>query len=217
MADISIVKSLWGRIIGLDQNNDLVVNGRRVTTSAAGGLGTANGTGVVATEEGTGVINRTILTCTATPITVTDEAGISQWGGAGKIYDFPEGMIWLAGAIVSGSITLGATGTFITTWAGIGSLGTVAASATGAATLVTTAATWLQQFAISAATARVATIDGVSVATQLTEAGSRWVDGTATAADLYFNIKVTDDATHTSGTGTFTGTVKFIWANLGDN
>jgi len=219
--DASIFQSLWGRIFGLDSDYNLVLRGRKLTDFGSGASasngGAPNGATIVASEFGNGVFNKTILTCTATPITVTDEAGVSQWGGAGKIYDFPEGLIILYGAIVSGSLTLGTTGTIINTWSGVASLGTVAASATGAVTLVTTAATWLQQFTVSAATSKVATIDGVSAATQLTESGARHADGTGGALDMYLNLKVTDDATHTSGTGTFTGTVKFLWTCLGDN
>ena len=50
--------------------------------------------------------------------------------------------------------------------------------------------------------------DGSAVSnTALTESGGRWLDGTATAKDLFLNLVVDDDASHTSGTGTFTGTV----------
>jgi len=34
-------------------------------------------------------------------------------------------------------------------------------------------------------------------------------------ADVGEDVTIADDATHTSGTGTFTGTVKFLWINLG--
>ena len=60
-------------------------------------------------------------------------------------------------------------------------------------------------------------MDAVTVATALTEAGATWIDGTATAADLYFNLVVDDDATHTAGTGTITGTVVITWMFVGDN
>lgn len=181
-----------------------------------GANGTANGATVSAAEYSAGPLHRTVLTLTATPITITDEAGISQWGGAGKIYDFPEGWILIQGAIVNGNLTLGTTGTIINTFTSVFSLGSVAASATGAATLVTTAADILKQFSASAAVAKVAAVKGGPVATQITEAGALWYDGHTTALDMYLNLKVADDATHTSGTGTFTGSVEFLWSKLGD-
>jgi hypothetical protein len=74
----------------------------------------------------------------------------------------------------------------------------------------------MKEVDVAAATSKVATVDAVSVATILTESAASWVDGTATAVDMYLNLVVDDDATHTAGTGSFTGTITFIWANLGD-
>lgn len=187
--------------------------GEALTTS---GVGTKNGSTVSVVEKGNSVIHRTILTLTATPITVTDEAGVSQYGGV-KVYTFPAGLIMTLGAVLTGSLTLGVTGTIIDAFTGVNALGSAAASATGAATLVTTAATWLQSTANATAVSKVAAIDSVSVATQLTESGARHYDGTATAGDVYLNFKIADDATHTTGTGTFTGTIQLIWTNIGDN
>lgn len=171
--------------------------------------GTKNGATVTASETFP-VLHTTVLTLTATPITVADDAGVAQYGGTGKIYDFPEGLIQVYGAVVSGSITMGATGTFIDAWTGVIALGTAAAG-TGS-TLTSTEADIMASNSISAATAKVAAIDAVS-----TNAASPILDGTATAKDLYLNIAIADDATHTAGTGTFTGTVTITWAKLGDN
>jgi hypothetical protein len=74
----------------------------------------------------------------------------------------------------------------------------------------------MQEVDVAAATSKVASVDAVSAATALTEAGARWLDGTTTAIDMYLNLVVDDDASHTSGTGTFTGTVTITWINLGD-
>ena len=109
---------------------------------------------------------------------------------------------------------LGVTGTIIATWAGGIALGTV--TATTGATLVGTEATWMPEVDVAAAVGSVATVDAVSVATALTESGARWVDGTTTPAPVFLNLVVDDSATHTSGTGTFTGTVTLTWINLGD-
>lgn len=163
---------------------------------------------------GNGVVNRTKLTCTALPISVADDAGVAQYGGV-KVYDFPEGMLMSFGAVLDGALTMGATGTFINTYTGVIALGTATAS-TGS-TLTGTEATILQSTAMSTAVAKVADTDAQSIATALTEAGSRWIDGTATAVDMYLNVAIADDATHTAGTGTWTGTIEFVWMVLGDN
>jgi hypothetical protein len=169
---------------------------------------------VAAAEYGDGVVHKTVLTLTATPVTIADDAGVAQYGGTGKIYDFPEGLIMTLGAVIDGAVTLGTTGTIIATWAGGIALGT--AAATTGATLVGTEADIMPEVDVAAATDSVATVDAVSAATALTESGARHLDGTATAKDMYLNLVVDDDASHTAGTGTFTGTVTVHWVNLGD-
>lgn len=180
--------------------------------AATAGVGAKNGTTVVATES-VGVLHKTILTCTATTITISDDAGVAQYGGV-KIYDFPAGLLLTFGAVIDGSLTAGVTGTIINTWQGDVALGT--ATATTGATLIGTEADIMPSVAIPAATNKVAVCDAVSAATALTESGARWFDGTATAKDCYLNFVIDDDATHTAGTATFTGTVTLHWINLGD-
>jgi hypothetical protein len=148
------------------------------------------------------------------PISVADDAGQAQYGGK-AIYNFPEGMLCTMGAVIDGSLTMGVTGTFINEYTGNVSLGSVTAS-TGA-TLTGTEATFLQETALTTAVAKVANSDAQSIATALTESGARWVDGTATAPVMYLNFAIADDATHTAGTGTFTGVITFVWMLLGDN
>ena len=177
------------------------------------GIGAKYGSTVVAVEAGTGILHRTTLTCTATPITITDDADTAQYGGV-KLYDFPAGTICTLGGVIDGSVTLGVTGTITTTWAGGVALGT--ATATTGADLTSTEEDIMPEVDVAAATAKVAVVDAVPVATALTESGARWFDGTGTAKDLFLNLVIDDSATHTSGTGTFTGTVSFAWMNLGD-
>ena len=190
---------------------ELLVERPSLTTS---GVGAKNGTGVTVVERGNDVLHKTVITCTATPVTITDDAAVAQYGGTGKLYDFPAGLICTLGAVVDGSVTLGTTGTITTTWAGGVALGT--ATATTGATLTGTEADIMPEVDVAAATASVAVVDAVSVATALTESGARWLDGTATAKDLFLNLVVDDSATHTSGTGSFTGTITIHWINLGD-
>jgi hypothetical protein len=169
-------------------------------------VGAKNGSTVSAVEYSDGVINKTVLTFTATPITVADDAGVAQYGGAGKVYDMPTGLISFLGCIVDGALTMGATGTFIDAFTGLVSLGTIAA--TTGATLTSTEADIMASVAVGAATTKVATIAGTSV-------GATVVNGTSTAKDVYLNFLITDDATHTAGTGTFTGTATLLWSNVG--
>ncbi len=182
-----------------------------------GGLGVvpaAQRPTVSVSETSNGVINRTILTCTAMPISVADDAGQAQYGGK-AIYNFPVGMLCTMGAVIEGTLTMGVTGTFIDEYTGVVALGS--ATATTGATLTGTEATFLQEVALTTAVAKVADTDAQSIATALIESGARWVDGTATAPVMYLNFAIADDGTHTAGTGTFTGVITFVWMLLGDN
>jgi len=164
-------------------------------------------------EQNMGLLNKTVLTCTALPISLTDDAGQSQYGGA-KVYDFPLGLICTLGAIVVGELTAGVTGTIIDNWDGDVALGTV--TATTGATLTSTEADILQSVAVSAGAAdKIGVVSAVTIATALTESGGRHFDGTATAKDMFLNFLIDDDDTHTAATATFTGTVTFVWMNVG--
>lgn len=186
---------------------------RAVAPKTTVGIGAKNGSTVTAVEYGDGVIHKTVLTCTATPITIADDAGVAQYGGV-KVYDFPLGAICTLGAVVSGNLTAGVTGTIIDNWDGDVALGT--ATATTGATLTGTEADILQSVAVSAGNSdKIGVVSAVSAATALTEAGSRWFDGTATAKDCFLNFVIDDNATHTAGTATFTGTITITWINLG--
>lgn len=210
----------WTHFNGVDAGQ-FKINGTEVTSTAAelntldgiaAKVGAKNGASVVATEDITG-FKSTLLTCTATPFSFTDETSTVQYSGV-KVYDFPLGAICILGAVVDGALTLATP--FVDNWEGDVALGT--ATATTGATLTTTEADILPSVAIAAATSKVGTIGAVPVATALTESGARWLDGTGTAKDMYLNFKVDDNVAHT-GTlaGTFTGTVAFHWIYLGDH
>jgi hypothetical protein len=166
---------------------------------------------VVATEYGDNLLHKTVLTCTALPLTVTDDAGVAQYGGV-QVYAFPLGLIVTQAAQISGNLTLGVTGTIIAAFTGVNALGS--ATATTGATLVSTEATWLQSTANATASGSIAAISSVSIATALTESGGRVYDGRASAAPVYLNFAIADDATHTTGTGTFTGTITILWSKI---
>ena len=207
-----ILTTLHGKEFGLDADRDLVLQGRQLTELDAS-MGAESAATISATHYGNGIYNKAVLTCIELPITLADDAGVAQYGGV-KVYDFPEGLIKVDGAVIDGSIELGTTGTITTTWGGGIALGTV--TATTGATLTGTEANILPEVNVAAATASVAVVDAVSVATALTESGARWLDGTATAIDMYLNLVVDDSVSHTAGTGSFTGTVTFLWQVLGD-
>lgn len=170
-------------------------------------VGVENGATVSAVEYNEGFIHKTVLTLTATPVTITDDAGVAQYGGTVKIYDLPEGAISFLGCVVDGDLTLGVTGTIIATYDGDVALGTV--TATTGATLTGTEADIMASVPLSTAIADVAATAGISATPTI-------IDGTATAKDVFLNFVIDDDATHTSGTGTFTGTVTMLWTNSGD-
>jgi len=183
-----------------------------VLTSTVG-VGAKNGTTVAVTEKGSGLLHQTVLTCTALPITITDDAGVAQYGGV-KVYDLPLGAIVTVGAVVSGLLTAGVTGTIIDNWDGDVALGT--ATATTGATLTGTEADIIPSVAVSAGAAdKIGVVSAVPVATALTESGARWFDGTGTAKDVFLNFVIDDDATHTAGTAAFTGVITLTWLNLG--
>lgn len=167
---------------------------------------------VVATETGDSLLHKTVLTCTALPVTISDDADVAQYGGV-KVYDFPTGLLNTMAARVVGSLTAGVTGTIIDNWDGDVALGT--ATATTGATLVGTEATIMQSVAVSAgASDKIGVVAATSVATALTESGGRWIDGTTTAADMYLNFVIDDNASNTAGTATFTGTITLLWSKI---
>jgi hypothetical protein len=185
-----------------------------LATAGCGAVPAAVAATCVATEYGDESFHKTVLTCTALPLSLADVAGTTQHGGV-QVYTMPKGAIISLGASVKGNLTLGVTGTFIDAFTGVNSLGTVVCA--GDATLTSTEANWLQSTANATAASKVAAITSFSVATALTESPGRVVNGTSTAAPVFLNFAIADDATHTAGTGTFTGTITIAWVNVGGN
>ncbi len=208
-----ILTSLHGKEIGLDVDRNLVCHGKQVTDISAA-VGAKNGSTVVETYCIDGPVRKVKLTCTATPFAFADSAGNGQYAGV-KVYDFPEGLLLFLGGVVSGSLTLiDDAGTWTAAWEGDVGVGTAAiANANG---LTSTEQDLIQTGAIAAATAKVGPISLVSTATALTESGARWMDGTATAKDMYLNFEIDDAAGHDADPGTFTGTIEFCYIILGD-
>lgn len=178
-----------------------------LTTSANIGAGAAAGSGVAATERA-GIVQKTVIALTAASVPVTDSTGGSNTGGGGlKIYDFPEGNLFVLGATMSLSVTAGAGGITDTAQM-VAALGTAAAGTDG--TLSSTEADIIPSSAATLTGGANAAVTGKSTATPV-------FDGTATAKDLYLNFAV-PDAGMGSGDDTVsvTGTVVVHWVNLGD-
>lgn len=184
------------------------------TTEEVVGVGTSPAPTVTVFEKGDGVVKQTYLECNALPVTISDDAGIAQFGGV-QVYDFPEGVTYIKGAMVSGVLTAGVTGTIIDNWDGDVALGTV--TATTGATLIGTEADVMPSVEVSAgASDKLGICSAQSVATALTESGARWFDGTSTAINMFLNFIIDEDVTHTAGTATFTGTIVINWEMMGD-
>jgi len=185
------------------------------TTTPLAGSGTKYGSTVTVVETGSDLLRKTVLTCAATPVTMGDQAGQGQYGGV-KLYDFPAGLILTLGGVIDGSITSQvhdhASGGLIALYDGDVALGEAAPTNHAGGI----SGTVLQSTAITQAVAQVANCDAVSVATDLTESGARWLDGTGTDKDLFLNFLIDDNADNDACEITFTGTVTLVWMLVGD-
>lgn len=207
-----------GKVYRKQGGDELVVgSGGKITIESGGvivtesGIGAKNGSTVEVVEYGNDVFHKTVITCTATPLTFGDEAGQGQYGGV-KVYDFPLGLICTFGAVINGAVTLSAPA--IDAWNGDIGLGVEAPTDHQDSTNKTGIV--MPKVSTTQASAKVATTDAVSVAAALTESGARWLDGTSTAKDLFLNLLVDDNGAHDNTiTGTFTGTITVLWTNLG--
>lgn len=175
-------------------------------TKTAYGVGAKNGATVTAAEWGEGTIHKSILTLTATPITITRNSGDSSGQGYVKLYDFPEGRILVLGTTASLTFTFGAN--MAATGSGDFSLGTTGTSDT---TLDSTDVDLLPSTGIT--DPMVASVGSGTGAL----AASAQFDGTATAKDMILNV-ICDagDVTTGNSSATVTGTVTVTWINLGD-
>lgn len=181
-----------------------------LTAVNLGAVPTAVADYVTAEERGDGVVHQTVLTLTACPVSITDEAGVVAYGGV-KLYDMPAGAWTLLGAVAD--LDISTTGSGINaTFDGDVAMGTVTAS--NNATLSSTEANIIPSTATPQAVGGATTADGVSTTALLAT-----FDGTATASDVYLNF-VIDDADHNVGAGpaglSVTGTIKITWIYLGD-
>lgn len=177
------------------------------------GLGTCIASkNATCTETGDGAVHKTVITLASTPVTLADNAGVVAYGGQ-KLYDFPEGLILIHGAVADLDLALSAAGVNAD-WDGDVGVGSVTAS--NNATLSSTEQNVIPTTATPQAAASVTTADAVSTATEAVTV----LDGTSTAADLFLNFLVDDadhDVTSTPTNILATGTITLIWSQAGDN
>jgi hypothetical protein len=170
--------------------------------TATAAAGAKNGATVTATET-MGVVNKTVLTFTALPITMRD----TEQGGGVKVYDFPAGRIAFLGA--TGSIAVTTTSVLADTLnAGVTCNWGIGSTTQASATLATTEQNIIQVAAFTSS----ATINVAGAAA----AGFGAATALASPVDAYLNLAVagaTDiDA---NATVTVTGTATIYWVNLG--
>jgi hypothetical protein len=136
--------------------------------------------GMSVEEYGVGPFRLTRISFNATPIALTDNAGVVAYGGA-KIYDFPAGMIQIMGAVAD-IRTLGKSSAGVNdNFDGDFSLGT--ATAGNDATLLTTEANVLPSTATPQAVSGVTTAKGISrtAITRLTDSSGGTASDTLAA------------------------------------
>lgn len=186
----------------------LVQAGGEVQTA---NIGAAAGTGVTAKELGVGGFQTTILTFVNTPVPLTDEAGVVAYGGL-KVYDFPQGYIFMQGAVADLAITKSSAGVNAD-WDGDIGVGTVTAS--NNASMASTEQNIIPTTATPQAAAGATTGKAVSTPTE-----HAILDGHTTAIDAFLNLLVDDgdqDVTTTPCNLIVNGTLTLHWLFMGDN
>lgn len=198
-------------VVGSDGKIGAAAFDGAITTEVEGvttvGVGAKAGDTVEAVENGCGgVIHKTVLTLTATPITLTDDAGQGQYGGV-KIYDMPAGNTVFLGATIDAVLTLTDEAW---TDAAEGDVGLGTTAVTDGNALATTEQNIIATTEIAAMTAQEGPINASSVSlAPIAAAGEA-------DTDVYLNVRIDDAEAHITDGGTITGTVTLVWVNVGD-
>lgn len=186
----------------------------RANLKQIGAINAATGLSVV--EDKFGHWTRSTFTLTAVAFTITDT--LAYLGT--KIYDFPEGIILLGGAV--GRITMSVTSANTTlNDAAVVTVGVGTATASNIAltsTMVNAGLTSLTMGTNPAASAAgiIRPVLGTATAASLTSLNTV-VDGSGTAADLFLNFGVpTNTEIDGDATVTVTGTITVLWCNILD-
>jgi len=174
---------------------------------AVDGVGSATGSTETATES-LAYIQKTIIVLDDTPIVVTDLTGSTNSCGGTKIYEFPEGQIYILGFQVE-DFTFATNSVIDNDHGGDFSFGTTVGTGSDLSTTE-----------IDLTDAKVS-IDPVTNVTDAVSAldtvAESYFDGTATAKDVYCNILLDGGDIDADTTNTVDATVTIIWANLGDD
>jgi hypothetical protein len=165
-------------------------------------------------EQGNSAFHKTVMQFIATPVVMTNNAGVALYGGIGTttttaVYTFPRGLIQIYGADCRGTLTLTTAGA-LATFASVSALGQVTSS--NDATLAGTEANILASTSSAAAVAKAAVVKNISLI-----APAAPLDGTVTAIPMFLNFVVANDASNSTGVGTFGGTCTITWSNLSNN
>jgi Mrp family chromosome partitioning ATPase len=173
------------------------------------GAGAAAGAGVVAAERGDATLHQTLLTLTATPLTLT---ALTVQGGGIKVYDFPEGRILIHGAV--GTMTFTTTSILANTL----NLSSTGNWGVGSVTQVNpTLATTEQNIIPTTNFTSSAVINVAGSTTSKALAAALQLDGTTTAIDAFLNVGVASAGSlDADATITATGTILITWTNIGD-
>lgn len=185
---------------------DTLANANPTTTL---NIGAKNGATVSVLEYGSGLYHQTVLTLTATPITVADATA----GGGVKLYTFPEGFI----SIIGGTFSVAPTTTSIlasTLHGGVTIDMGVGTASAGAGALTTTEDDIIDS--VNGTASATINVAGAAVVAGRTTA-SAILDGHSAAKTANFNIGVaTGSDIDADATLTLTGTVTVIWTFNGD-
>lgn len=153
-------------------------------------------------------LRKTRVTVPATDIATVDDATHGAFGGL-KLFDFPEGLIKVEGAIASIALAAGVGG-ITDTAAVVGGVGTsTAAQSSGDGTLAAAEANIIGSTALTLAA-------GVKAATKLVGSADLFADGTAAAKSAYLNFQVPTAGSSASDTLTVSGWVDVYWMYMGD-
>lgn len=180
-------------------------------SNATATVGAVAGTGVTVAETGHGSYRTTTFTLTNMPMTIRDTTSPAQGGGQ-KIYDFPEGRIFILGA--TGTATVTTTSAIASTLnSGVSCRWGVGSVTQANATLATTEQDILPVTTFTSGT----TINVANAATTSALAAAAQFNGTTTALDAFFNISVpTATDIDADATVAVNATITINWVFLGD-
>jgi hypothetical protein len=195
----------------LDGNVKMTIHQSGITgVETADGVGTKNGDSVAVVESGDGAVHKTVVTLANTPLSVTSVTTGAGVGGV-KIYDFPEGYIQMHGCTADLSLAVETEADF-TDGTPQGDVGIGTAAPADADALGTDATD--DNFG----TATAFTMSAFAATVDVPPEATLNVDGTTTPVDAYVNALVDaadiDDSITTNLL--VSGTVTFVWSNLGD-